>query len=545
MGTWTLWIAFNAGVALLLLLDLGLFHRRAHAVSIREAAVESAVWVALSVAFGLWILSSHGRGPGLEFFTGYVIEKSLSVDNVFVFILIFQYFRVDPRYQHRLLFWGVLGAVVMRGAMIGAGAILIQRFEWILYALGAFLVYGGFKLFGVDHMVHPEKNPLLRWAEKILPMSRTGSGPRLFVREGGRWLATPLLLVVIVLETTDLALGADSVAAVFGVTRDPFLVYTSNVCAILGLRAFYFLLVGILPYFQYLDEGLAIVLMFIGAKMLAEPWIHISTGISLAVVGSVITAAILISIFRTQITPSTGAVVPTGRPAPGRAFARLEVRRCPAPTPEYIYGLAHRDFDQRAQVAWDLSRHGAARTLNWFAEWLKDEGFRGLVVQEQFTPPGGQKVSFRKLTIGIAVLPETFDRIRTANGSPPLADVPPDLDALEFELEFTGQFIPTPRLDILTTKAPGGDGAIARFLSKFGEGIQQVEIDVNDVDHATEILRTRFQIEPIYPVTRPGANGTRVNFFLVTSWNGSKVLVELVEQPKIVSRSDFTSHEKS
>src|SRR5580693_5910956 len=170
MGTWTLWIAFNAGVALLLLLDLGLFHRRAHAVSISEAALESAVWVALSVGFGLWILVSHGRGPGLEFFTGYVIEKSLSVDNVFVFILIFQYFRVDARYQHRLLFWGVLGAVVMRGAMIGAGAVL---------------VYGGFKLFGVDHMVHPEKNPLLHWAQKILPMSRTGAGPRLFVREGG------------------------------------------------------------------------------------------------------------------------------------------------------------------------------------------------------------------------------------------------------------------------------------------------------------------------------------------------------------------------
>jgi len=543
MGTWTLWIAFNAGVALLLLLDLGLFHRKAHAISIREAALESAVWVALSVGFGLWIFASHGRGPGLEFFTGYVIEKSLSVDNVFVFILIFQYFRVDPRYQHRLLFWGVLGAVVMRGAMIGAGAILIQRFEWILYVLGAFLVYGGFKLFGVDHMVRPEKNPLLHWAEKILPMSQTGAGPRLFVREGGRWLATPLLLVVIVLETTDLALGADSVAAVFGVTRDPFLIYTSNVCAILGLRAFYFLLAGILPYFQYLDEGLAIVLMFIGAKMLAEPWMHIPTGISLAIVGSVIVGAILVSIIRTRITSSTGAAVATVGPAPRRAFGRLTRR--PSPTPEYIGRLAHQDFDQRAQVAWDLSGHGAARTLNWFDEWLKNEGFRGLVVQEEFVRRDGQNLSFPKLTIGIAVLPETFDRIRSANGSPPLADVPPDQDALEFELEFTGQFIPTPRLDILTTKAPGGDGAIARFLNKFGEGIQQVEIDVTDVDHATEILRTQFQIEPIYPATRPGANGTRVNFFLVTSWNGSKVLVELVEQPKIASSSDFTSHQKS
>src|SRR6266853_6789724 len=306
MGTWPLSIAFNAGVALFLVLDLGLFHRQAHVITLREAAVESAGWVALSLGFGAWIFFSHGRGPGLEFFTGYVIEKSLSVDNVFVFILIFQYFRVDPRYQHRLLFWGVLGAVVMRGAMIGAGAILIQRFEWILYVLGAFLVYGGFKLFGVDHMVHPEKNPLLHLAEKILPMSQNAAGPRLFVREGGRWMATPLFLVVIVLETTDLALGADSVAAVFGVTRDPFLVYTSNVCAILGLRAFYFLLVGILPYFQYLDEGLAIVLMFIGAKMLADPWLHISTAISLLVVGGIIGVAIVISIIALEIRNHQG-----------------------------------------------------------------------------------------------------------------------------------------------------------------------------------------------------------------------------------------------
>src|SRR6202158_4045686 len=306
MGTWTLWIAFNAGVALLLLLDLGFFHRRAHTISIREAALESAVWVALSIGFGLWVLASHGRGPGLEFFTGYVIEKSLSVDNIFVFILIFQYFRVDSRYQHRLLFWGVLGAIVMRGVMIGAGAILIQRFDWILYVLGAFLVYGGFKLFGVDHIVHPEKNPILHWAGKLLPMSQTGSGPRLFVRQAGRWLATPLLLVVIVLETTDLALGVDSVAAVFGVTRDPFLVYTSNVCAILGLRAFYFLLAGILPYFQFLDEGLAIVLMFIGAKMLAEPWLHIPTGISLTIVGGVIALAVLISIIAARMSSANG-----------------------------------------------------------------------------------------------------------------------------------------------------------------------------------------------------------------------------------------------
>src|SRR6266436_1329346 len=501
MGTWTLWIAFNAGVALLLLLDLGLFHRRAHTISLREATLESAVWVALSVGFGLWILAAHGRGPGLEFFTAYVIEKSLSVDNVFVFILIFQYFRVDARYQHRLLFWGVLGALVMRGTMIGVGAVLIQRFDWILYLFGAFLLYAGFKLFGADHMVHPEKNPVLHWVQKILPMSQTGSGARLFVREAGRWLATPLLLVVIVLETTDLVLAVDSIPAVFGVTRDPFLVYTSNVCAILGLRAFYFLLAGILPYFQYLDEGLAITLMFIGAKMLAEPWIHISTGISLGVVGIIIAVAILISILAVEMRKHQG----------GRLQYQGQLRTVPPPTSEDIRRLADPDPEQRAQIALRLWRYGATRTLSWFDGWLKDADFRGLVVQEQFVRPDGRNVSFPRLTIGIAVLPEIFGKIRTANGSPPLADAPPDQDVLEFEIEFAGRFIPTPRLDILTTKAPDGSGAIARFLEKFGEGIQQVEIDVTDVDRPTELHPSTFQSSPIYPSTRSGANRTRVN----------------------------------
>jgi tellurite resistance protein TerC len=220
MGTWPLWIAFNAGVALFLALDLGLFHRRARVISLREAAIESAAWISLSVGFGAWIFISHGRGPGLEFFTGYVVEKSLSLDNVFVFLLIFQYFRVDPRYQHRLLFWGVVGALVMRGAMIGAGAALIAKFDWILYLFGAFLIYSGFKLFGADHAVYPEKNPLVRWAQKFLPMSDTRTTQKLLVRQSGRWLFTPLFLVVIVLETTDLILAVDSIAAVFGVTRD-------------------------------------------------------------------------------------------------------------------------------------------------------------------------------------------------------------------------------------------------------------------------------------------------------------------------------------
>jgi tellurite resistance protein TerC len=305
MGTWSLWLGFNVAVALLLLLDLGLFHRRSHVVSIREAALESVVWVSLSCAFGLWIFYAHGRGLGLEFFTGYVIEKSLSVDNVFIFLLIFQFFRVDPRYQHRLLFWGVLGALVLRGTMIGVGVVLIDRFAWILYLFGAFLVYSGYKMFGAKHTVHPEKNPVMRWAQRFLPLSTADAGERLFVREGGRWLATRLFLVIVVLETTDLVFAVDSIPAIFGVTHDPFLVYTSNVCAILGLRAFYFLLAGILPYFKYLDDGLAIVLMFIGGKMLAERWIHISTEVSLGIVAGVIGIAVLISlVMAKKLTPN-------------------------------------------------------------------------------------------------------------------------------------------------------------------------------------------------------------------------------------------------
>jgi TerC family integral membrane protein len=525
MGTWTLWIAFNAGVALLLLLDLGLFHRRAHAIALREAAIESAAWVGLSLGFGAWIFFSHGRGAGLEFFTGYLIEKSLSVDNVFVFLLIFQYFRVEPRYQHRLLFWGVLGALVLRGALIAVGAVLIDRFEWILYLFGAFLLYAGFKLFRADHSVHPEKNPVVHWMERVLPMSRTGSGQKLLVREAGRWLATRLLLVVIVLETTDLIFALDSIPAVFGVTRDPFLVYSSNVCAILGLRAFYFLLAGILPYFRYLDEGLAVVLMFIGGKMLAEPWVRISTGISLAIVGAVIAVAVLVSVLRARPHAISGA----------RLQTRGRFGHVPPPSPELISHLADQDPAQRAQTAWNLFQHASARAGLAIAEWLADKTFRTLIVTDRFERPAGGGVFHPRLTVGIAVLPENFEKIRAANGSPPLADAPADQDVIEFELEFRGDIASHARLDLLTTKAPGGRGAIARFLEKFGEGVQQVEMDVTDVDRATAILRTKFKVEPVYPATRPGADGTRVNFFLIAAPNDSKLLLELVEQPKIAS----------
>jgi tellurite resistance protein TerC len=522
MGTWPLWIAFNAGVALLLVLDLWLFHRRAHAIALREAALESAAWIALSLGFGAWIFVSHGRGPGLEFFTGYVVEKSLSLDNVFVFLLVFQYFRVDPRYQHRLLFWGVVGALVLRGAMIGAGAALIARFEWTLYILGVFLLYSGFKLFGADHAVHPEKNPLVRLAQKIMPMSQTEAPQNLLVREGGRWVFTSFFLVLIVLETTDLVLAVDSIAAVFGVTRDPFIVYSSNVCAILGLRAVYFLLAGILQYFQYLDEGLAITVMFIGGKMLADPWVQISTGLSLGIVGAIIALAILVSMIRAKLQE--------------KSVQPKIIQRGPivsvAVTPELIGRLADQDPAERALSAFNLFSAGLSRALDALQEWEQDEELQRLMVREKIesvTPPAA---AVARITVGIAVLPETFDKIHAANGSPALAGAPADQDVSEFELDFAGSGMTYVHLDILTTKAPGGNGAIARFLEKFGEGIQQVELDVTDVDRATEILRARFGAEPIYPATRAGANGTRVNFFLVKGRNQQKMLVELVEQPR-------------
>jgi TerC family integral membrane protein len=526
MGTWPLWLAFHAGVALLLVLDLGLFHRRARVITLRAAAMESAAWVALSLSFGAWIFISHGRGSGLEFFTGYVIEKSLSLDNIFVFLLIFQYFRVDPRYQHRLLFWGVLGALVLRGALIGAGAALIARFDWVPYVLGAFLLYSGVKLFGADHAVHPEKNMLVRWAEKFLPMSRSEAPQKLIVRQDGRWLFTSFFLVVMVLETTDLVLAVDSVAAVFGVTRDPFIVYTSNVCAILGLRALYFLLAGILQYFQYLDEGLAITVMFIGAKMLANPWLHISTGVSLAIVGGIIALSIVISIIRSRM-----------RRNPVKRYVTYATSGIPRPvTPELIAGLANDDPMERAWTASRLFGAGLARVLDSLQVWERDEDWQKVMIRENSESVHSAVPFGARLTVGIAVLPKTFDKIRTANGSPPLADAPSDQDVLEFELVLTEGGMSYVHLDILTTSAPGGNGAIARFLEKFGEGIQQVEIDVTDVDRATEILRTRFKIEPIYPATRTGADGTRVNFFLVSARNGEKVLVELVEHPQRAAR---------
>ena len=297
MGTLGLWIGFNIFVVLMLALDLGVFHRRAHAISLREAAVWNVVWLAVALAFNLGLLHWYGRTRALEFFAGYLIERALSFDNIFIFLLLFRYFALESRYQHRLLYWGILGALLMRGMMIGLGVAVIQRFEWVLYLFGAFLVFAGAKmLFQKDEQVHPERNPVLRGARRFLPLTKEFHGQRFFVHDGEIWRATPMFLLLLVMETTDLAFALDSIPAVFAVTRDPFIVYTSNVFAILGLRAFYFLLAGVMPYFRYLNIGLSLVLMFIGAKMLAEKWVKISTGVSLAVVGGLLGIAVATSL---------------------------------------------------------------------------------------------------------------------------------------------------------------------------------------------------------------------------------------------------------
>jgi len=297
MGTPWLWIEFNACILVALALDLGVFHRHARKISLREAAFWSALWIGISVAFGFAIFRGHGRQPALEFFTGYLIEKALSVDNLFVFLLVFRTFSVEESLQHRVLGWGLIGALVLRGAMVAVGATLLSHFSWVLYVFGGFLLYAGtHMLLGKGKELHPERTRLFLWAQRVIPLSSDQRAERLFLRQDGRWLATRLFLVLLVVELADVMFAVDSIPAVFGITRDPFIVYTSNVLAILGLRSLYFLLAGALPYFQFLGAGLSVILMFIGAKMLAENWIHVPTHISLLVVGGILAIAIAASV---------------------------------------------------------------------------------------------------------------------------------------------------------------------------------------------------------------------------------------------------------
>ncbi len=297
------WIGFNAVVLALIAVDLLVFHRRARQTSLKEAAVWSAVWVGLSLTFSLFVFRFMGTNSGLEFLAGYLIEYALSVDNIFVFVLIFGYFRIPMEYQHRVLLWGIMGALILRGAMIAAGAVLVSRFEWILYLFGAFLVFTGVRmaLQKAEDQYDPEDNPVLRLVRRVIPVTSEYHGQKFFVRlpdASGvvRLMATPLFIVLILVETTDVIFATDSIPAIFAVTRDPFIVYTSNVCAVLGLRALYFLLAGIVDKFHYLKVGLSIVLIFIGLKMLGESFVHIPIGVSLGVVGLILMSSVIASL---------------------------------------------------------------------------------------------------------------------------------------------------------------------------------------------------------------------------------------------------------
>jgi tellurite resistance protein TerC len=301
IGSPLLWGAFVVFVLAMLALDLGVFHRKAHEVPVKEALTWSVVWIALAVAFNVAIYHWFGSEKALQFATGYVIEKALSVDNLFVFIVIFSYFGVAKQYQHRVLFWGIIGALVMRAVFIGAGAALLASFHWVIYIFGALLLYTGIKLLRQrGEEMHPEKNPVYRFFAKMLPATKEYRGAKFFVREGGKWLVTPLFLVLLAVEATDIVFAVDSIPAIFAVTNDPFLVFTSNIFAILGLRALYFLLAGVMSRFVYLKIGLSLVLCFVGIKMLITEFYKIPIVISLGVVVLLLGGSVVASLFKTR-----------------------------------------------------------------------------------------------------------------------------------------------------------------------------------------------------------------------------------------------------
>ncbi|MGZ3688387.1 MAG: TerC family protein, partial [Bdellovibrionota bacterium] len=298
MGTplW-IWALFHLFIFLMLALDLGVFHREKHEVHWREALVWSVVWISLSLLFNLGIYFWRGKEVALSFTAGYLIEKSLSVDNLFVFLMIFTYFRVPKAYQHKVLFWGILSALILRGAFIFAGIGLISKFHWVMYVFGGFLVFTGFRMaFQRERELHPENNLLLKILARVVTIEKLYAEDRFFIRQGGRLAATPLLVALLVLETSDLLFAMDSIPAVIAVTPDPFIVYTSNVFAILGLRSLYFLLSGGISKFHYLKYALGAILLFVGSKMLLQEWIEISTGVSLAVIAALILGCVGISL---------------------------------------------------------------------------------------------------------------------------------------------------------------------------------------------------------------------------------------------------------
>jgi tellurite resistance protein TerC len=306
-----LWIGFNVFVLALLAMDLGVFHQKAHRVTIKEATVWSIVWITLSLLFNLGIYFFWDRfvpasdysnsEAALAFLTGYLLEKSLSVDNIFIFVVIFTYFAVPAIYQHRVLFWGILGALIMRGTLIVIGSALLKEFHWIIYVFGAFLIFTGIRMaIERNEEAHPEKNPVVKLLRRIMPVTENYEGDKFFVRRMGKLLATPLFLVLLIVESTDLIFAVDSIPAIFAVTDDPFIVYTSNVFAILGLRSLYFLLAGVVDKFHYLKLGLSAVLVFVGLKMVLTDIYKIPIGLSLLVIASILTISIVASFVRAR-----------------------------------------------------------------------------------------------------------------------------------------------------------------------------------------------------------------------------------------------------
>lgn len=292
-----LWTAFNLLVLMMLALDLGIFHRKDHKISIKEGLVWSIIWIIVALIFNVWIYFWRGSEVAVQFLTGYIIERSLSIDNIFVFIVIFSYFKVPEKYQYKVLFWGILGALVLRGLFIAVGTLLIAKFHWIIYVFGAFLVITGIKMgTSEDKDVEPEKNPILKLVRKFLPITEKYEEGHFFVRRARRTYGTPLFVVLVVVETTDLVFAVDSIPAIFAITLDPFIVYTSNVFAILGLRALYFAVAGMMQLFYYLKYALAAILAFVGVKMLISSFVKIPSGIALGIIGGLLAIAIIVSL---------------------------------------------------------------------------------------------------------------------------------------------------------------------------------------------------------------------------------------------------------
>ncbi|MBC6989214.1 TerC family protein [Hymenobacter sp. BT491] len=292
------WVGFNAFVLVMLMLDLLVFNRKEHVVHMREALGWSAFWIALSLSFNYLVYRTMGRQAALEFLTGYLIEKSLSVDNLFVFLLIFTYFQVPQQYQHKILFWGILGALILRAAFILAGAALLAKFHFLMYVLGAFLVYTGVRMAtsAGEPEIDPDANPIVKFLSRYMPVTRNLEGGKFFVRKEKLLFATPLFVVLLMVETTDVVFAADSIPAILAVSRDTFVVYTSNVFALLGLRALYFALAGLMRLFHYLHYGLSLILIFIGGKLLASNYLEIPMGISLGIVGFILAMSVILSV---------------------------------------------------------------------------------------------------------------------------------------------------------------------------------------------------------------------------------------------------------